>query len=62
LFTGPEALKSVSPEGRSEILTLFPELSSIDYSAMACRTIAKGRQGRQLAARHQKKNKDLASC
>src|SRR6056297_153923 len=27
LFTGPEALKAVSPEAREEILTIFPELA-----------------------------------
>ena len=59
LFTGPEALKAVSPEARTEILTLFPELSSIDYAATACRTIVKGRKGRQLAVRHKNKNKPL---
>ena len=59
LFTGPEALKAVSPEARTEILTLFPELSDIDYAATACRTIVKGRKGRQLAVRHKNKNKPL---
>ncbi len=52
LFTGPEALKSVSEAGRAEILTLFPELQDLDYKARPARLIPTGRQGRQLADRH----------
>ncbi|MGB0958804.1 MAG: Hint domain-containing protein [Halocynthiibacter sp.] len=54
LYTGPEALKSVSAASRSEILELFPELTDIQYKAPASRMLASGRMGRKLAARHVK--------
>lgn len=59
LYTGPEALKSVSPESRKEILTLFPELSDINYKALSARTLVKGSKGRRLALRHKNNNKPL---
>lgn len=61
MFAGPEALKAVSPEAREEILTLFPEVASIDYEATSCRPFVNGRLGRKLAARHQKNGKELNS-
>jgi hypothetical protein len=59
LYTGPEALKSVSPESRQEILTLIPELSDINYKALSARILIKGRRGRQLAVRHKNNNQPL---
>lgn len=59
LYTGPEALKAVSPEGRQEILSLFPELAGIDYKALSARKLANGRMGRKLAIRHKNSNKSL---
>ncbi len=59
LYTGPEALKSLPPEAREEIFTLFPELMDVDYRALACRTLANGRMGRKLAIRHKNNKKPL---
>ena len=52
LYTGPEALKSVGPAARAEILALFPELATRDYTPPAGRTLASGRMARKLAVRH----------
>ncbi|NKX74607.1 hypothetical protein HGG73_10585 [Rhodobacteraceae bacterium R_SAG3] len=56
LYTGSEALKAVGPDGRLEILALFPELrteTAIDSSAgfSSARMIASGARGRRLAQR-----------
>ena len=51
LFTGPEALKSVSAEQRGEILSLFPELNDLDYVAEPARMLLSGRLGRKLSQR-----------
>lgn len=59
LYTGPVALKSVSPKSRREILTLFPELNDIDYKALSARTLVQGRKARQLAVRHKNNRKVL---
>lgn len=62
LFTGPEALKSVGPDAREEILTLFPELADPEFQPAAARMIpTKGKMAAQLAGRHQKNNKMLIS-
>lgn len=52
LFTGPEALKAVSANQRTEILTLFPELADMVTPPKPVRTIPSGRQVRKLAERH----------
>lgn len=60
LFTGPEALRAVSPEAREEIETLFPEICEPDFQPDAARFIPeKGRQMRKLAQRHQQNQKSL---
>lgn len=59
LYTGPEALKAVTPQGREEILAIFPELADISYLPVACRPLVKGRLGRALAGRHKKNNKAI---
>lgn len=62
LFTGPEALKSVDPEAREEILTLFPQLANPNFQPTAARAIpTTGKLAAQLADRHQKNNKLLIS-
>lgn len=50
LYTGPEALKSVGPEARAEIFTLFPELR--DHPFDAARPIISGAKARKMAWRH----------
>ena len=52
LFTGPEAMKALSPEARAEILTLFPELAQTPDIRPSARPLVNGRQGRSLAHRH----------
>ena len=58
-YTGPQALKSVSPSARAEILTIFPELSDIDYKALSARKFVSNHKCRELAIRHKKNRKAL---
>jgi Ca2+-binding RTX toxin-like protein len=61
LFTGPEALKSVSPEAREEIFTLFPEIALPGYVASSGRYIPeRGKLMKELVQRHLKNHKPLA--
>jgi hypothetical protein len=58
LFTGPEALKSVSAEAREEITTLFPEIVAPDYVPVPARPIPeKGKLMKRLAQRLAKNDK-----
>ena len=59
LYTGPEALKSVDPARRAEILTLFPALHDRDYTPAAARLLASGRLSRKLAMRHIRNDQPL---
>lgn len=59
LYTGPEALKSVSAEALTEIMTLFPELADVNYKALSARFMVGGRKGRQMAVRHKNNRKPL---
>lgn len=59
LFTGPEAIKSISPEAREEILTIFPELAHLDYAPEPARYIPSGRLQKQLVERHAKNKKPI---
>jgi hypothetical protein len=58
LFTGPEALRAMGPEGRRELRLLFPELVRGDVGAPA-RPLLKGRRARRLAERHGQNAKPL---
>lgn len=60
LFTGPEAMRALSRDQRSEVLELFPELAGADKRPSA-RTFASGRQGRALVKRHRKNAKHLVA-
>lgn len=53
LFTGPEALKSLSEQARGEILEILPELAELDHSALPtpARLLVSGRQARRLGER-----------
>lgn len=51
LYPGEEAMRSVGPAARDEILTLFPELAEGAVPAAARQMVA-GRMARQLAERH----------
>lgn len=60
LFTGPEALKSVSNEARQEIKDLFPECCDPKFQAHSARHIPqKGKLMRKLVQRHQTNQKPL---
>lgn len=60
LFTGPEALRAVSPESREEIETLFPEICRPDFTPRPARYIPqKGRLMKKLIERHQANDKPL---
>ncbi len=59
LYTGPEALRSISPDAREEILTIFPEVADQDYTPQPARLIPRRKQQKHLIARHLKNNKPL---
>jgi len=59
LYTGPEAMKAISPAARQEILHLFPELGDLDYELKPARMIPSKRRQRQLILRHQKHDRPL---
>jgi hypothetical protein len=58
LFTGLEAMKSVSSDARREIEVLFPEITHPDFEARPARLIPeKGKQMKKLAQRLQANSK-----
>ena len=60
LFTGPEALKSVPTAVRKELMTLFPELASPDFSGTTIRPMVNSsKEVRKLLARHIKHSEPL---
>lgn len=59
LFTGAEALRSVDPAARAEMIALFPELTGADHEFAAVRRISTGREGRKLAQRHVANKREL---
>ena len=63
MFTGPEALKAVSPESRAEIETLFPEICAEGFKPTSARYIPqKGKLVEKLVQRHQANKKPLYSA
>lgn len=61
LFTGPEALKSISPAARQEIRTIFPDVENLDYTPQPVRLIPTGRSQKQLVSKHLQQNKPCIS-
>lgn len=60
LFTGPEALKTVSPAALAEIMALFPRLANPRFRPDTARVFpARGKTIKELVARHIKNNKPL---
>lgn len=59
LFTGPEALKAVGADARSEIMSLFPELADMSATPQPARFIPCGRLQKQLIYRHAKNQKPI---
>lgn len=59
LFTGPEALKTVNPQAREEILTLFPRLAEDGYVPTPAHPIPLPRRQKRLVQRHLKNDRPL---
>lgn len=59
LFTGPEAIKALSPAARAEVFSIFPELEEDDTTMLPARPLVQGRRGRQLANRHAIQSREL---
>lgn len=57
LFTGREAMKSMPPAAREEILTLFPGLADQSRTPSAARPIPSNGQQKRLVIRHLKNGK-----
>lgn len=52
LYTGPEALKSVGPQAKEEILAIFPDLAQANFLPNPARMIPGGKKARKLVERH----------
>lgn len=61
LYPGPMAMKGMTPEARTEIVTLFPELANTEYRWHPARQFLTSKQGKELARRHVKNSKPLVS-
>ena len=61
LFTGPEAIKSLSVEQKLELNELFPEIFDMMHKPEPARPVLNGRKGRKLAERHVKNSNDLVA-
>lgn len=63
LYTGPEALRSVSGEAREEIFAIFPQLADLDHAALPdpARLLVPGRRARRFASRVAANGKRLVS-
>ncbi|WP_282121473.1 Hint domain-containing protein [Ruegeria atlantica] len=60
LFAGAEALRTVPPAARAEILELFPALATEDFVPPPARPIpSKGKQVRNMVQRHIKNSRSL---
>ncbi|OAN77686.1 hypothetical protein A8B82_12300 [Sulfitobacter sp. EhC04] len=60
LYTGPQALRTLSEADRAELSAILPEVIQPESDVPACRPMASGRRARQLAYRHRKNNMPLA--
>ena len=59
LFTGPEALKTLTPAAREEVETLFPEICAPEFEPTAAREIPCGKRQKKLMERHVKSANQL---
>lgn len=59
MYTGPEALKSISDEAREEILALFLEIADLEYLPEPARRIPSAKHQKRLIERHAKNSKPL---
>ena len=61
LFTGPEALKAVPDEARTELLSLFPDIASQTHCPAPARIIPARKQQKHAVARHLKNDQPILS-
>ncbi|MCK0126433.1 Hint domain-containing protein [Gelidibacter sp. F2691] len=61
LFTGPEAMKSLSPEAIDEITTLFPEIIDRIANQGPTAFVPSNKKINRMLKRHRKNSKDLIS-
>ena len=54
LYTGRQAIKSITMAARAETFSIFPELEEPADDPVPARIVAVGHKARQLAARHVK--------
>lgn len=59
LYFGEEALKSIPPAARDELLSIFPEIANMQCTPQKARAFVPGRLGRKLASRHHSNAKAL---
>lgn len=59
LYTGPEALKTLSAAARQEICSLFPQMDVASAGFPHARQVLSGREGRSLAGRHSRNRQPL---
>ncbi|GEM_PF-1529139 len=59
LYLDGEAMKALSPAGREQIVTLFPELALPGFALQSCRPIVAGKRAEKVAFRHSKNRKPL---
>ncbi|MEM9787565.1 MAG: Hint domain-containing protein [Pseudomonadota bacterium] len=59
LYLGPEALKSIHPDAREEILAIFPQFATSAQTPEPARPLPIGRLQSQLIARHVKNDKPV---
>lgn len=58
-FVGEQALRTLTPEAREELLTLFPDAVAQSKAALPARHVPSGRRARRLIARHGKSGKPV---
>ncbi|AKS46377.1 Hint domain-containing protein [Octadecabacter temperatus] len=58
-YPGPEALKALSPEARTEISCIFPEVDEHGFEPKAARYIPSGKRQKALIARHLKNRQPM---
>ncbi|WP_419739287.1 hypothetical protein [Ruegeria sp.] len=57
MFTGPEAIKTISEEAREEIFILFPEVQRQGYAPETAYPVPAGRLQKKFVERHLKNGK-----
>lgn len=61
LYLGPQALKSISAEARSEVVALFPEILDRDFLQVEARPfLERGNTIKRMVMRHAKNNQSFA--